>query len=184
MARRRIRCSRRPGGPTPWIPDVARGNAERLQDVDRPNPSPGKNRNVKIPIWLIAALLSICSASAGQLLLKVGVRGAHLPPNPLQQPLSLVLALFQPLIICGIIAEATSMMLWLAAINTRALSAVYPMAALGYVIVTVVSVVFFGEGLSIGKIAGIALIVLGVVVLNSGFGPLHTAVSHVTTQAE
>jgi multidrug transporter EmrE-like cation transporter len=139
---------------------------------------------VKLPIWLIAALLSICSASAGQLLLKVGVRGAHLPDNPLQQPLSLVLALFQPLIICGIIAEATSMMLWLAAINTRALSAVYPMAALGYVIVTVVSVVFFGEGLSIGKIAGIALIVLGVVVLNSGFGPLTTGVAQSAAQAE
>ncbi len=133
---------------------------------------------MKIPIWLIAALLSICCASTGQLLLKVGVRGAHLPENPLEHPLSLVLALFEPLIVCGIVAEAASMMLWLAAINTRALSAVYPMAALGYVIVTVVSVLFFGEGLSIGKIAGIALIVVGVVVLNSGFGPLETGIAH------
>jgi drug/metabolite transporter (DMT)-like permease len=120
------------------------------------------------PLWLIATLLSVLCASSGQILLKIGVRSAGLPPNVLLHPVALFAALLNPFIIGGIFAFVASMLLWLAAINGQQLSSVYPLAALGYVIVTLVSVLLFHDRITVWKVAGILLIVLGVALLNHG----------------
>lgn len=120
------------------------------------------------PLWLIATLLSVLCASGGQILLKIGVRSAELPANVLLHPAPLFAALLNPYIIGGILAFVASMLLWLAAINGQQLSSVYPLAALGYVIVTLVSALLFHDRITVWKIAGIMLIVLGVALLNHG----------------
>jgi multidrug transporter EmrE-like cation transporter len=120
------------------------------------------------PLWLVAALLSIASASAGQILLKIGVRNAHLAPDVAKHPLVLLGVLFTPYIMAGIAAFGLSMLFWLGAISGQELSTVYPMAALGYVVVTVLSVRLFHDHVDIWKLAGIALIVAGVLTLNIG----------------
>ncbi|MGH7706966.1 MAG: cation/cationic drug transporter [Vulcanimicrobiaceae bacterium] len=121
------------------------------------------------PLWLVAALLSIVSASTGQILLKIGVKAA-LPPDAIRHPLALLSVFTNPFIVAGVVAFALSMVLWLGAINGQQLSAVYPMAALGYVLVTLVSVRLFHDSLGGWKIAGIGLIIVGVLVLNAGIG--------------
>ncbi|HEV3156107.1 MAG TPA: EamA family transporter [Candidatus Baltobacteraceae bacterium] len=123
-----------------------------------------------LPLWLIAALCSITSASAGQILLKIGVRSAALPSDSLEHPNELLNMLLNPYVAAGVFAYAASMVLWLAAINGQELSRVYPMAALGYVLVTIVSVKLFHDEITVWKVAGIALIILGVIVLNQGAG--------------
>ena len=45
-------------------------------------------------------------------------------------------------------------------------------AALGIVLTTIIAVVMFGEQLNVSSIAGIALIIAGVVLVNM-FGPVH-----------
>lgn len=132
---------------------------------------------VKPGLWLLCALLSIGCASTGQILLKLGVRAAALPPDAVRHPLALFGAFLNPFVICGVTAFAASMVFWLGAISGQQLSAVYPMAALGYVIVTVASVRIFHDELTGWKIAGIAIIVLGVAVLNAGPRPIAATVA-------
>ncbi|MHB8414567.1 MAG: DMT family transporter [Acidiferrobacteraceae bacterium] len=105
-------------------------------------------------------------------MLKIGVKAAALPPDALRDPLLLLSALFNPYIIGGIVAFAASMVLWLGAISGQQLSSVYPMAALGYVIVTIASVRIFHDTITVPKVAGILLILLGVVILNLGASPV------------
>jgi len=117
--------------------------------------------------WWFAALLSIVCASMGQVLLKLGVRNA-LPADALRHPALLLGAIVHPYVLAGIAAFFASMLFWLVAINGRQLSAVYPLASLAYVLVTIASVVVFRDTVTIQKVLGIALIILGIVVLNAG----------------
>ena len=119
----------------------------------------------QIPLWLIAALFSILLAASGQIMLKVGVKSLRLPDDALAHPVQLVSALLSPIIIVGIALFACSVIFWLAAISGQELSRVYPLASLGYVIVTIASIKLFGDEISLPKIAGICLIILGVSIL-------------------
>ena len=48
------------------------------------------------------------------------------------------------------------------------LSVVYPVMASGYIIVTILSIYFFGEIITMQKIMGITLITIGVVLIGIG----------------
>ena len=117
------------------------------------------------PLWLIAALCSVCLAASGQLVLKLGVKSLALPQDALAHPIELLAALLSPMIIGGIALFACSVVFWLAAISGQELSRVYPLASLGYVIVTLASIKIFHEDITIYKILGIICIVVGVSIL-------------------
>ncbi len=133
-----------------------------------------------VPPWLLAALCSIALAATGQVLLKLGVQRA-LPPDAASHPMLVLAAFRHPYVCLGIVLFAASTVIWLGAISGQQLSRVYPMAALGYVLVTVASVWLFHDTVTPGKIAGIALIVLGIVVLNAG-GPAASSAAVRTVQ--
>jgi multidrug transporter EmrE-like cation transporter len=63
------------------------------------------------------------------------------------------------------VCYGASLCVWLAALSKAPVSTAYPMLSLGYVVVAVVSVAWLGESMTPVKIAGIALICLGVVLL-------------------
>jgi multidrug transporter EmrE-like cation transporter len=65
----------------------------------------------------------------------------------------------------GMICYGASLCVWLAALAKAPVSTAYPMLSLGYVVVAVVSVGWLGESLTPVKMAGIALICLGVVLV-------------------
>jgi multidrug transporter EmrE-like cation transporter len=65
----------------------------------------------------------------------------------------------------GMICYGASLCVWLAALAKAPVSTAYPMLSLGYVVVAAVSVGWLGESLTPAKIAGIALICLGVVLV-------------------
>jgi multidrug transporter EmrE-like cation transporter len=65
----------------------------------------------------------------------------------------------------GMVCYGASLCVWLAALSKAPVSTAYPMLSLGYVVVAVVSVAWLGESMTPLKIAGIALICLGVVLL-------------------
>jgi multidrug transporter EmrE-like cation transporter len=67
---------------------------------------------------------------------------------------------------CGLACYVASMCVWLAALTKAPVSTAYPMLSLGYVVVTAVSVLWLGEALSAGKVMGIALICLGVLLVS------------------
>ncbi len=119
------------------------------------------------PLWLIATLLSITCSAIGQIVLKLGVTSIRLSPQDLLRPGQLIAALFHPTIIAGIACFVLSMLFWLAALSGKQLSNIYPIAALGYVIITIASVKIFHDQITPAKVIGLTLIVIGISVMQS-----------------
>jgi undecaprenyl phosphate-alpha-L-ara4N flippase subunit ArnE len=114
-------------------------------------------------IWAIA-LLSIVLSAAAQLLMKIGmtsVGSTGLGGN------SLLAAASNIYVAGGFAAYGIGAILWLKVLSRVELSLAYPLVSLAFVVVTVLSWLVLGERLSAGRIAGIALIVIGVAVMGA-----------------
>jgi multidrug transporter EmrE-like cation transporter len=113
-------------------------------------------------------LLVVCCTvigAAAQVLIKKGA-GA-LGPNPtiLHTALAMVLT---PTLFAGYSMYGVSTVLLVLALRHGQLSLLYPVFAMTYVWVTVLSVLVFHESMNPYKIAGIVIIVGGIAVLGSG----------------
>ncbi len=106
--------------------------------------------------------------AAAQLLLKVAARGlAHFSDFGFQTALGGLSILFRSgAFWLGMACYGASVCVWLAALSKAPVSTAYPMLSLGYIVVAGVSVVWLGETLSPAKVAGIALICLGVILVS------------------
>ncbi|MGG0755253.1 SMR family transporter [Brevibacillus laterosporus] len=69
-------------------------------------------------------------------------------------------------IMVGLALYGISAFVWIAAIEKVQLSYAYPMAALGYVLVALLSVWIFQEPVSGVRLIGLAIIVIGVIVIS------------------
>ncbi|HUN28107.1 MAG TPA: SMR family transporter [Steroidobacteraceae bacterium] len=65
----------------------------------------------------------------------------------------------------GLACYAVSVFLWVGALSRVPVSIAYPMLSIGYIVNAFAAAALFGEALSVAKIAGIGLIVAGVVLL-------------------
>jgi multidrug transporter EmrE-like cation transporter len=65
----------------------------------------------------------------------------------------------------GLACYVISLIVWLGALSRVPVSLAYPMLSIGYVINAFAAALLFGEALSIGKLAGIAMICAGVITL-------------------
>ena len=118
------------------------------------------------PIAFALILTGVILNAAGQLLLKAGTNAVghfefHLD-NVL--PIGLKLA-FNPYILSGMAAYGVSLVVWIMALSRVPVSIAYPMLSIGYVINAFIAWHWFGEALSLEKLAGIGLIILGVYVI-------------------
>jgi multidrug transporter EmrE-like cation transporter len=117
--------------------------------------------------WVLI-LTGVGLNAAAQLLLKVATRPlAHVSDFGLQTlRYSMVTLGTSWPFWAGMLCYATSVCVWLAALSKAPVSTAYPMLSLGYIVVAVVSVLWLGETLSPAKVAGIALICAGVVLVS------------------
>ena len=76
--------------------------------------------------------------------------------------------LLNPYIIIALILTFLSGITWMIAMTKFEISYAYPFTLLGLVLVTIFSVVFFGESINIFKLIGIVFIALGIVVISKG----------------
>jgi multidrug transporter EmrE-like cation transporter len=106
--------------------------------------------------------------AAAQLLLKVATRGlSHFSDFGVQTALGSVSILSRSWAFwVGMLCYGTSLCVWIAALSKAPVSTAYPMLSLGYIVVAAVSVLWLGEALSPAKVAGIALICAGVVLVS------------------
>ncbi len=106
--------------------------------------------------------------AAAQLLLKLATRPlAEVTGFDLQTLLDSLVVLAKSLPFwAGMLCYGVSVCVWLAALSKAPVSTAYPMLSLGYVVVAAVSVLWLGEVLSPTKVAGIALICVGVVLVS------------------
>jgi multidrug transporter EmrE-like cation transporter len=112
------------------------------------------------PILLL--LLSVFSASTGQVLFKKGVMmtGEVTLKNSVIG--ELMKMIFQPAVFSGLILYVISTVLWLIALSKTTLNFAYPFTALTFALVMLSSRVIFLEHIPVLRYFGIALICLGI----------------------
>lgn len=105
----------------------------------------------------LSTVFGIC----GQLLLKAGM--TRVGQNPAGGSLLIRIAT-SPRVVGGLLIYGTGVIFWLLALSNFELSYVYPFASLSYVGIILGSYFIFKERINTLRVAGIAMIILGVLV--------------------
>jgi multidrug transporter EmrE-like cation transporter len=114
--------------------------------------------------WVYVAL-TIALTVYGQLIVKWQVnRAGDLPAGTWDKVEFLLRLAVNPWVISVFVAAAIAALSWMAAMTRLELSRAYPFVGLSFVLVLILSAAFFDEPLTAWKIAGVLLIVLGLVV--------------------
>ena len=105
----------------------------------------------------------------GQLILKWRIGNYGALPDPIQQKVFFLLKLFiDPFIISGFLAAFIASLFWMAAMTKFELSHAYPFMALNFVFVLILSSLLFSEAVTLLKVLGISLVVLGIFIGSQG----------------
>lgn len=113
---------------------------------------------------LVLILISVVLGAAGQVLLKMGaLRLAGVG----EVGLLLWRILTSPHILAGFALYGVASVLWIVVLSRAPLSLAYPLLSLGYVLVLLASAYVFGETIPATRVAGIAAIILGLVLVSS-----------------
>lgn len=112
---------------------------------------------------LALILSSVAFGAGGQVLLRLGARGA----GDTGATATLLQALSSPAVLLGLAFYMVSSVLWLFVLSRVSLSLAYPMGALTYVFVIAGGLVM-GEAVTTVRWAGAMLIVAGVVLVGRG----------------
>ena len=113
-------------------------------------------------------LLVVCCTiigAAAQVLIKKGAGALGANPTMVQTAIAMVLT---PALFAGYAMYGVSTVLLVLALRHGQLSLLYPVFAMTYVWVAILSVVVFHESMNAFKLAGIAIIVGGIAVLGKG----------------
>jgi multidrug transporter EmrE-like cation transporter len=112
-------------------------------------------------IWIVA-LISILLSAFAQLLMKIGMTAVRLAADGGSL---LLAAALNPFVLGGLCAYGVSAVLWLLVLSRVPLSLAYPLVSLAFIAVVVLSALVLHEPVSATRIAAVALIVCGVIVL-------------------
>ena len=102
-------------------------------------------------------ITSTIAAAAGQIMLKMGAAGRSAP-----------LEFVNPWIAGGLFCYGISAALWIVALSKAPLSLVYPYTAVTFVLVYLSGSLLFRETLAIQSVAGVGLVLLGLLLINLG----------------
>lgn len=109
-------------------------------------------------------LLAVALNGVAQLLLKAGTQALN-SLGLAGTTATLAAAAFQPFILLGLACYVVSFAVWILALGKVPVSIAYPMLSIGYVFNAVAAFYLFGEALTLPKLLGLGLILVGVVVL-------------------
>lgn len=117
---------------------------------------------------ILLAIISVFVGSVGQVVLKLGANKVA----DLTFSMSTIISDLWRLakvseIVLGMFLFAASSLLWIKVLTRVELSTAYPLVSIGYINVAVLSYFLFHESFSISKILGMAMIITGVVFINS-----------------
>ena len=117
----------------------------------------------------VYVFLTILLTVYGQLVIKWQVTAAGVfPTEPGDKFLFLARLLLNPWIISALVAALAAAVAWMAAMTKLDLSHAYPFTSLAFVLVVLCSAWIFHEPLTVPKMAGLALIVAGIVIGSQG----------------
>ena len=113
--------------------------------------------------------LTIAFTVYGQIVLKWQVIGVgQLPHNLSDKIFFLARLLLNPWVFSGFFAAFLASLAWMATMTKLDLSQAYPFMSLNFVLVIILSSVFFHEAITTPKIIGLGLIILGIIVGSRG----------------
>ncbi len=130
--------------------------------VSIPGPAPDRAQQRRSFILVVCCTFI---GAAAQILLKKGADALGENPTMLQTAMAMIL---NPALLAGFSMYGVSMVLLVLALRHGELSLLYPVFALTYVWVAILSVVVLHESMNAFKLAGIAIIVGGIAVLGKG----------------
>ena len=111
-------------------------------------------------------MLGVCLNAVAQLLLKAGTNAigqfAFSAGNIV--PVGIKLAL-EPHILGGLACYVVSVVVWILGLSRVDVSIAYPMLSVGYVLNAVAAWYLFGEAVSVTRLAGIGVIIIGVYIV-------------------
>ena len=115
------------------------------------------------PLEFVLILTGVLLNAGAQLLLKSGTRAVgHFAFSWTNiVPVSWQLAT-QPQIIGGLTCYVVSVVVWILALSRVEVSLAYPMLSIGYVVNALLAWWLFGEAVTVERLAGIAVIIVGV----------------------
>ena len=114
-------------------------------------------------------LLTILLTVYGQIVIKWQVLKAGALPEATSDKIAFLLQLLlNPWIVSAFAAALLASVFWMAAMTKLQLSHAYPFMSLAFVLILIASGLFFHEAITPLKIAGIVLIVLGIIVGSQG----------------
>ena len=118
--------------------------------------------------WSMVAL-TVLLTTYGQLVIKWQVmKQANAPFDFMSGWPPVLLLLLRPWVISALAAAFLASLCWMVAMSRLELSRAYPFMALNFLLVGALAVPMFGEPLTRGKIAGIGLVIVGLIVLSRG----------------
>ncbi len=110
-------------------------------------------------------LLTVLLTAYGQLILKWRMNFLPQPPAPLPEKFwYLFKIIFDPYIFSGFFAAFLASLTWMAALARFELSFAYPFMSLAFVVVLGCGYLFLNESITLQKVIGMALIVIGLVI--------------------
>jgi len=114
----------------------------------------------------LIVLLSVVMSTFAQLLLKAGanrIRDHVVIRTDTESIFTQLFTYFNIYIFIGLVIYVVSAATWIWVLTRVDVSIAYPFISLGFIMTLVCGVAIFGESLSIGKVIGTSLIILGCV---------------------
>ena len=113
--------------------------------------------------------LTIAFTVYGQLILKQQVNTLSAVPSGIDLVYFYIkFIISRPLVLSGFVSAVFASIAWIAAISEFELSYAYPFMSLNFVVVMILSLIFFGENLNGYKIFGLMIICIGVLIVSKG----------------
>lgn len=101
----------------------------------------------------------------GQIVLKWQVdKAGALPAETFEKLLFLAKLLMNPIVLSGFLSAFIASLFWMAAMSKFDISYAYPFMSLSFVLVFILSIFLFQDPVTVQKVIGLGLIVLGIIV--------------------
>jgi drug/metabolite transporter (DMT)-like permease len=116
--------------------------------------------------WWIPFGASSLFVVSGHLLIKSGLSAVALGATPLPLWTRIFHFITQGEVAAGLLVYFLGSLCWMMAVAQQEISFLYPLSSINYVLVVFASSVFFGETVSLRRMSGVIVIVLGMVLMN------------------
>lgn len=111
---------------------------------------------------LALILVSVTMSAFAQIAFKFGVTAAREGGGSTSAAGTLLGFLLSPGVIVGLALYGVGTLLWLSVLSRVEVSQAYPFVGLGFVLTAILGAVLFGDVLTMPRITGIALVMLGI----------------------